>query len=119
MNIRKSGLKLNKKKCQVGIKFIAFFGHIVSSQSVKINPAETEAITKTSLPNSVNKLQRLLSMITYLGKFIQNLAEVTFPLRTLLKKEFKLKLEKLQLDAIGKLKLLVSTSPYLKLLIRI
>ena len=54
-------------------------------------------------------------MITYLGKCILNLAEVTSPLRTLLKKEVEFKLEKLQLDAIGKLKLLVTTTPCLKI----
>ena len=54
-------------------------------------------------------------MITYLGKFIPNLAEGTSPLCTLLKKEVEFKLEKPQLDAIGKLKLLVTTTPCLKI----
>ena len=67
-----------------------------------------------SLPNSVNELQRFLGMVTYLGKFIPNLAEVTSPHSTLLKKEVELKLEKPQLGAIGKLKLLVTTTPCLK-----
>ena len=67
------------------------------------------------LPNSGNEFQRFLGMITYLGKFIPNLAEVTSPQRTLLKKEVAFKLEKPQLGAIGKLKLLVTTTPYLKI----
>ena len=54
-------------------------------------------------------------MITYLGKFIPNLAEVTSPLRTLLKKEVEFKLEKTPLDSIGKLKLLVTNAPCLKI----
>ena len=54
-------------------------------------------------------------MITYFGKFTPNLAEVTSPLRTLLKKEVEFKLEKSQLDAIGKPKLLVTTIPCLKI----
>ena len=67
-----------------------------------------------SLPNSVNELQPSSGMITYLGKFISNLAEVTSSLRNLLRKEVEFKLEKPQLDAIGKLKLLVTTTPCLK-----
>ena len=39
-------------------------------------------------------------MITYLGKFIPNLAEVTSPFRTLLKKEVEFKLEKTRLDLL-------------------
>ena len=115
LKIRKSGLKLNRKKCQIGVKSIVFLGHIISSEGVKVDPAKTEAITKMPLPNSVNELQRFLGMITYLGKFIPNLAEVTSPLRTLLKKEVEFKLEKPQLDAIRELKLLVTTTPCLKI----
>ena len=68
-----------------------------------------------SLPNSVNELQRFLGMITNLGTFIPNLAEATSPLRTLLKKEVESKLKKPQLNAIGKLKLLLTTTPCLKI----
>ena len=115
LKIRKSGLKLNRKKCQIAVKSIVFLGHIISSEGVKVKPAKFEAITKMPLPNSVNELQRFLGMITYVGKFIPNLAEITSPLRTLLKKEVEFKLEKPQLDAIGKLKLLVTTTACLKI----
>ena len=54
-------------------------------------------------------------MITYLGKLTPNLAKVTSHLCTLLKKEVEFKLNKSQLDAIGKLKLLVTTTPCLKI----
>ena len=115
LKIRKGRLKLNRKKCQIGVKSIAFFGHIISSEGVKVDPAKIEAIMNMPLPNSANELQRFLGVITYLGKFIPNLTEVTSPLRTLLKKEAEFKLEKPQLDAIGKLKLLVTTTPCLKI----
>ena len=104
LKICKSGLKLNKKKCQIGVNSIVFLGHIISSEGVKVDPAKIEAIIKMLLPNSVIELQWFLGMITYLGKFIRNLAEVTSPPCTLLKKEVEFKLEKSQLNAIGKLK---------------
>ena len=70
-----------------------FLGHITSSEGVKVDPAKIEAITKVPFQNSVNELQRFLGMIAYLRKFIPNLAEVTSPLCTLLKKEVEFKLE--------------------------
>ena len=94
LKIHKSGLKLSEKKCQIGIESIVFLGHL-SSEGVKVDPAKVEAIIKMPLPNSVNELQQFLGMITYLGKFIPNLAEVACPLRTLLKKRVEFKLEKL------------------------
>ena len=115
LKIRKSGLKLNKNKYQIGLKSIVFLGQIMSSEGVKVNPAKIEVITKMPLPNSVNELQRFIGMITYLGHFIRNPAELTCPPRTLLKKEVEFKLEKSQLNAIGKLKGLVTTTPCLKI----
>ena len=104
LKIRKSGPKLNKNKCQIGVKSTIFLGHILSSEGVKVDAAKVEAITKMPKQNSVNELQQFLGMITYLGKFIPILAEVTSPLCSLLKKEVEFKLEKHQLDAIEKLK---------------
>ena len=63
-------------------------------------PAKTGATTIMPLPNSVNELQQFLGMITDLGKFIPNLAEVTSSFCTLLKKGVEFNLQKPQLDAI-------------------
>ena len=54
-------------------------------------------------------------MVNYLGKFITNLAEVTAPLRALLKKDVAFNLKKLQLDAIEKLNRLITSAPILKI----
>ena len=96
MKIRESGSKLNKSKCQIRKLSIIFLGRIISSEDIKIDPSKTEAITKLSLPRSVNNLHRFLGMINYLGKFIPKLAEHAFPLRNLLKKDVVLKLQKPQ-----------------------
>ena len=49
---------------------------------------------------SFNELQRFLSMVNYLGKFIPNVDEHTTPLRNLFKKVVVFELQKPQLDAI-------------------
>ena len=54
--------------------------------------------------NSLNKLKQLLAVM------ISNQAEATSPFRTLLKKEVQCKLKKLQLSALRKLKLPVTTT---------
>ena len=117
MKISKSGLKLNKNKCQIGVKSIVFLGRIISFEGLKVDPAKNEAITKIPLPNSVHELQRLLGMITHSGNFISKFAEVTSTLRTPLKKEVKFKLETPQLDAIGNLKPLATSTQCRKILI--
>ena len=37
---RKSRRKLNKKKCQIGVKSIVFPGHIISPEGIKVVPAK-------------------------------------------------------------------------------
>ena len=68
-----------------------------------------------SVPQFLTELQRFLGMVNYLGKFIPNLAEVTSPLRALLKKDVAFNLQKPQLDAIEKLKILITSAPILKI----
>ena len=68
-----------------------------------------------SVPQSLTELQRFLGMINHLGKFIPNLAEVTAPLQTLSKKDVVFNLQKPQLDAIEKLKILITSAPILKI----
>ena len=115
---RESGLKLNKNKCQFRKNSIVFLGHIISSEGIRVDPSKTDAITKMSVPQSLAELQRFLGMVNYLGKFIPNLAEVTSPLRALLKKDVAFNLQKPQLDAIEKLKTLIASAPILKFLIQ-
>ena len=67
-----------------------------------------------SVQTSKVELQQFLVMINYLGMYISNLAEETAPLRTLLKKENEFLIQKPQVDAINKLKLLVVNAPVLK-----
>ena len=94
LKIRESDLKLNKTKCQIRRQSVVFFGHIISSEGIKIDPSKTEAITKMPLSRSVKDLQRFLCMINYLGKLIPNLSEHATPLPNLLKKDVVFKLQK-------------------------
>ena len=54
-------------------------------------------------------------MVNYLGKFFSNLAEVAAPLRALLKKDVTFDLQKPQLNAIEKLKTLITSTPILNI----
>ena len=80
----------------------------------KSRPSKNWSSSKIAFTELCKWTPVILGMITYLGKLIPNLAEVTAPLRTLLKKEVEFKLEKPQLDVIGKLNFLVITTPCLK-----
>ena len=58
-----------------------FLEHLFSHEGVKPDPTKIEAIRDMPTPKSKQDLQRLLGMITYLGKFTPNLSITTAPLR--------------------------------------
>ena len=54
---------------------------------LKPDPNKVKAILKMPTPADKQSLQRLLGMITYLGKFLPRLSDVTEPLRRLLDRD--------------------------------
>ena len=65
-------------------------------------------------PENKSDLQRFLGMVTYLGKFVPNLSEVSAPLRELLEKNVAWSFDTPQQQAFQELKLLITNSPVLE-----
>ena len=109
----KAGMTLNDK-CVFSVKKVKFLGHIISEQGIEIDPSKTEAISNFPPPKEISELRRFLGMVNHVAKFIQNLAELTKPLRDLLKKEIDWIWGQLQSDAFDKIKQLLSSTPVLQ-----
>ena len=112
--IRKNGMKLNPAKCVFARIELIFLGHKVTGSGVKPDPSKISAIIDMPIPSTVKELQRFMGMVNYLGKFLPSLSKVSEPLWKLLEKDAIWSLEKPQLEAIKKLKELVTSSPVLK-----
>lgn len=82
-----AGFTLNGEKCEYGKQRMKFLGHIFTPNGYEADPEKVKAIKQLRKPTNVKELQRLLGMVTYLGKFIPNLSELTEPLRSLLHKD--------------------------------
>jgi len=84
--LRESGLKLNAKKCVVGVSELKFLGHIISADGVKPDPQKVKAITEAPVPGNAGEMRSFLGGITYLTQYVPNLATVIAPLRKLVQK---------------------------------
>ena len=111
--LEKAGITLNEK-CQFNVKSIKFLGHIVTSEGIKVDPEKVEAIVKFPQPQNVADLRRLLGIANHVGKFSPRLADVTKPLRDLLKKENTWIWDKPQEDAFQNLKKILTSAPVLQ-----
>jgi hypothetical protein len=70
----KYGLWMNPLKCVFGVTSGRFLGFIVHEHGIQIDPKKIESIRKIREPVCKKDVQKLLSKINYLRRFISNLA---------------------------------------------
>ena len=107
------GVTLNEK-CELSTQKVKFLGHIITPEGISIDPEKVKAVAEMPTPTDIPSLRRLLGMVNHVGKFAPNLAEVTKPLRDLLKKETDWTWDHPQEQAFKKLKDLLSSAPILQ-----
>ena len=83
---RQAGIKLNYDKCIIKTKSCSFLEMFQNPAGVKPDPKKVEAIKTMETPMNKHHLQSFLGMVTYLGQFIQNVSDMTYNMRKLLKK---------------------------------
>lgn len=111
---RKANLKLNREKCQLGVKELTFVGDILSSEGIRPDPRKVSAIENMPRPQCKKDVQRFNGMINYMGKFIPNLSERMAPLRQLTEKRIEWEWNHEHEKSWNDLKKLLTEEPILK-----
>ena len=111
--IRQSGLKLNRKKCELKQQQIKFLGSVVSKSGIQADPEKVAAIQQLDPPRNVKELKQQLGMINYLCKFVPGLQGVLKPMNDLLKKETAWQWTQAQQQALEKAKAMLQEAPVL------
>lgn len=83
--LQQEGLTLNNDKCQFAVERVMFLGHIVTAQGIEADPEKIKAIKEMPTPKDTTDVKRFVGMVNYVGKFSPRIAELTQPLRELLK----------------------------------
>ena len=84
---REMDVKLNPLKCKFNVEEVKYVGNIITNRGIKADPDKISAIVDMRPPEDKKAAQRFLGMVTYLGKYIPNLSELTAPIRQLLHKQ--------------------------------
>jgi hypothetical protein len=87
--MQENGLTLNRKKAQVGVDQVEFFGFIFSANGTSPAPSKVQAIKKMDPPTSREEVQSLIGMAQYSSQFIPQFADITAPLRNLTRSEVR------------------------------
>ena len=78
------GIKL--RKCHFGKLELDWLGNHISQLGILPLESKTSAILAPEAPKTPKKLRSFLGFVHYIGKFIANLAQISHPIRPLLKK---------------------------------
>lgn len=80
---REHNVKFNSKKMQYKTDKVTYLGLEISKNGVKTTDEYVNSIKRLKIPIDRKELSRFLVMLSYIGKFIPNLSELTAPLRPL------------------------------------
>lgn len=113
--LRSAGLTVNPTKVSFCVPKISFLGHIVSHNSISIDPDRTKAIVNSPVPKRVKDIQRFIGLLNFYHKFIPDLATIAAPLNALRKKDVKFIWSTECQQAFDKLKMIITQPPVLKI----
>ena len=84
--LQEAGLTLNDN-CEFSKPCIRFLAHTIDGSGLHVGPLKISAITQFPEPFDVNGFQRFMGMVNHLCKFVPRLADLSEPLRQLLRKD--------------------------------
>ena len=82
-------LRINLPKCHFGKLEIDWLGYHISQEGISHLESKTAAILALEAPKTLKKLRSFLGSVHYIGNIIPNLAQISHPLRPLLRKSSK------------------------------
>ena len=116
--LTKHNLMVKLSKCKFAQRIVKFLGHLISHNSIRVNPQTIEAINKWMRPagsgkKAVTAVRGFLGMSGWFRKFIRDYARLAKPLYTLTKKDYKWEWTEECQRAFDALKLALTTAPVL------
>ena len=114
-SIRRAGLTVKARKCQLAMQECVYLGHIVGNGVVRPEISKIAAVQAFERPTSKKEVRVFLGLTGYYRKFIPNYASVSAPLSDLTRKNRPSKVEWSTdcEEAFQKLKYLLCTDPVL------
>ncbi|XP_038106874.1 uncharacterized protein K02A2.6-like [Culex quinquefasciatus] len=106
--LKSCGVTINSRKCEFGKNEVVFMGHRLSAEGISPTEDKVETIKRCRDPQTSEELRSFLGLVNYLGKFIPDLATLTTPLRSLLRKQTRFTWGKEQKAAFSKIKAVLS-----------
>ena len=94
---------------------IAFLGHIVSAEGIRVDPRKVEAVQGWRQPTTVTEVRSFLGLAGYYRRFIEGFSSIALPLTRLTRKGVQFQWTEDCEQSFQTLKLRLTTAPILVL----
>ena len=84
--VREHGLTVNEEKCLLNLPKIIFFRIVLSKDGISADETKFQAVKKRQKLGYIAQFRTFLGLVTYLGSFKPNFADLIDPLHKLLRK---------------------------------
>jgi hypothetical protein len=82
--LRAHRLHLKRSKCSFGTTFVAYLGHVISTEGVAMDADKVTVVTAWPTPQSPRALRGFLGLAGYYRKYIRDFGLIAAPLMRLL-----------------------------------
>jgi Reverse transcriptase (RNA-dependent DNA polymerase)/RNase H-like domain found in reverse transcriptase/Integrase zinc binding domain/Chromo (CHRromatin Organisation MOdifier) domain len=107
-------LYVDIEKSQFHRHEVAFLGHIIGTNGIKMDPSKIEAVKNWPTPTNLKQVQAFNGFCNYYRRFIQGYAGIATPLYELTKKNKKFEWKETQETAFQELKQRIINEPILQ-----
>jgi transposase InsO family protein len=111
-HFRRANITLNDK-CEFSVKEIRWAGHVISGTGIRPDPDRVKAVCNMPPPTNVSEVRCFLGMTNQLAKFASGLAELSTPIRDLLRKDRVWSWSSVQQKSFDDIKRAIASAPVL------
>ncbi|KAM2770237.1 hypothetical protein PS2_012905 [Malus domestica] len=88
-SLREHQLYAKFSKCQFWLDQVAFLGHVISAQGIRVDSQKVAAVENWEQPQTVIEVQSFLGLASYYRQFVKDFSVIALPLTRLTRKDVK------------------------------
>lgn len=111
---KKANLTLNIDKSRFCVRKVKYLGYIIGEGGIATDPGKIESILNWPVPRNFKQVRGFLGLAGWYRRFIENFADVTFPITEVLSKKKLFVWPETAQVAFDKVKQLLTTAPVLR-----
>jgi hypothetical protein len=100
-------------KCEFWLSEVAFLGHIVSAEGIRVDPKKIEAVVDWKPPRNTTEIRSFLGLAGYYRRFVKDFSSIAAPMTKLLQKTSPYVWTEAQQKSFEKLKSILTEAPIL------